>query len=524
MVAHLMRLKLAITVNGWKRSIFQLVMSILLIAYLVFVLAAWGVGAAFLPALDVQWRGIVLTLAGAAAVLGWIVIPVFFTGVDMTLDPANFATFGIPSRTLVPGLALAGLVTVPGAVTLIAYLLSSLAWRDSLPAVLTAIPTAVLGALFCICISYAVTGLLAAFTGQRRIREIVSIIALVPLMLSGVIFAGIVESVEAAASRLPGIAAIVGWTPLGSFTAAPWAAAEGRYAEALGQGLLCLVWVAGAVWLWQLAVNRSYTQVRGSGRASRGSRAGLGLLGTLPGTPAGAIAARSIIYWLKDPRYSASLVVIPLMLVLFWFLGAQAGDYLLILFLGPITGFMLGYAISADIAYDSSAFALHVTSGVSGRDDRVGRVGALLLWAVPLTLVLTLATAWIAGAWEQLPGLLGVALGALLTGAGVSAVSSARFIYPVPKPGDSPFATPEGSALRILLVSLGAMTVIGLLVLPELILFVIALLTGNMLFQWLTLAIGLGLGTFLLWLGIRLGSRWFDRAQAETYQSVLKFA
>ncbi|MCY1158139.1 MAG: Tat (twin-arginine translocation) pathway signal sequence [Citricoccus sp.] len=524
MVAHLMRMKLAITVNGWKRSTLHLVMSIFLIAYLVLVLAMWGVGAAFLPDLEVQWRGTVLTLAGAAAVLGWIVIPVFFTGVDMTLDPANFATFGIPSRTLVPGLALAGLVTVPGAATLIAYLLSSLAWRDSWPALITAIPTAILGALFCICVSYAVTGLLAAFTGRRRIREIVSIIALVPLMLSGVILSGIVDSVEAAADRLPEIAAIIAWTPLGSFTAAPWAAAEGRYGEAVGQGLLCLAWVAGAVWLWQLAVNRSYTQARGSGSAARASKAGLGLLGRLPGTPAGAIAARSIIYWLKDPRYSASLMAVPLMLVLFWFLGSQSGDYSLMLFMGPVTGFMLGYAISADIAYDSSAFALHVTAGVSGRDDRVGRVGALLLWALPLTLVLTLATTWMAGTWDLLPGLIGLAAGALLTGAGVSAVSSARFIYPVPKPGDSPFATPEGSAMRMLLVSLGSMVVLGLLVLPELILFVVALLTGNILFQWLTLVVGLGLGLSVLWLGIRWGSRWFDRAQAETYQSVLKFA
>ena len=524
MVAHLMRLKLALTVNGWKRSTFQLVMSIVFIAYLAGVLAAWGVGAFFLAELDTPWRGTVLTLAGAAAVLGWIVIPVFLTGVDMTLDPVNFATFGIRSRTLVLGLALAGLVTLAGAATLIAHLLAALAWRDALPALLLAVLTGAAGALFCICISYAVTGLLAAVTGQRRIREIVSLIAFVPLMLSGVILSGIVDSVEAAADRLPGIAAALAWTPLGSFTAAPWAAAEGRYGQAAAQALLCLVWLAGAVWLWQLAVTRSYTRARGTGPAQRTTRTGLGLLGTMPATPAGAIAARSIIYWLKDPRYSASLVAIPLMLVLFWFLGAQSGGFGLFLALGPLTGFMLGYAISADIAYDSSAFALHVTAGVSGRDDRVGRVGALLLWALPLTVALTVATAWIAGAWGTLPGLLGLGVGALLSGAGVSAVTSARFIYPVPKPGDSPFATPEGSTMRLLLVSLGAMLVIGALVLPELALFVIAMVTGQALFQWLTLAAGLVLGTFLLWLGIRLGSRWFDRSQAETYQSVLTFA
>ena len=78
--------------------------------------------------------------------------------------------------------------------------------------------------------------------------------------------------------------------------------------------------------------------------------------------------------------------------------------------------------------------------------------------------------------------------------------------------------------MRLMLVSFGAMIVVGILVLPELILFIVALVTGSMLFQWLTLIAGLGLGSFLLWLGIRLGSRWFDRAQAETYQSVLKFA
>ena len=36
--------------------------------------------------------------------------------------------------------------------------------------------------------------------------------------------------------------------------------------------------------------------------------------------------------------------------------------------------------------------------------------------------------------------------------------------------------------------------------------------------------VGVVLGSALLWLGIRLGGRWFDRAQAETYQQVLRHA
>ncbi|WP_413543213.1 hypothetical protein [Citricoccus nitrophenolicus] len=521
MVAHLMRMKLAITVNGWKKSTAQLVFAILFIAYMLFVLVMLAIGSWFMTELETEARGTVLALAGSVAVLGWIVIPVFFTGVDLTLDPANFATFGIPTRKLVPGLAMAGLVTIPGAATLLGFLVSVLAWRDTPGAMLLAIPTTVLGAVFCLCISYAVTGLLAGITGQRRIREIMSLVAFVPLVLAGVIISGIAQSVQAAVAQLPAVAQVLAWTPLGSFTAAPWALAEGRFLQAGLQALLCLVWVAGAVLLWQLAVDRSYAKGRGSGPASKRTKTGLGLLGVFPGTPAGAIAARSLIYWLKDPRYSASLVMLPILLVLFWFLGYQSGEYTMILLMGPITGLMLGYAISADISYDGSAFAQHVTAGVSGRDDRVGRVGSLLAWGVPVTLLFTVATVWMAGQWNLLPGLTGLGIGALLTGAGVSALVSARFIYPVPPPGASPFATPEGGGVRMMLISLGAMVVVGALTLPELVLYIVALVTGDVLFQWLTLVVGLALGSFLLWLGIRMGGRWFNRSQAETYQAVL---
>ncbi|QCU78403.1 Tat (twin-arginine translocation) pathway signal sequence [Citricoccus sp. SGAir0253] len=524
MVAHLMRMRLALAVNGWRRSTFQLVLAILAMLYAVAMLGLWGIGAAALAQLEVPLRGTVLVLAGALVVVAWMTIPVFLTGVDLTLDPAAFATFGIPTRTLVAGLALAGLVTVPGAATLAAWLLSCLAWTDAPAALVAAVPAAVLGALTCVCLSHAVTGLLAAYTGRRRIREVISLVAIVPLMFGGLAVSAVAGSVADALHALPGLARGLAWTPLGSFAAVPWSVAEGRWAEAAGQGLLCLAWLAGALRLWQAAVDRAAERVGTAGAGGRPPRTGPGLLGILPATPAGAIAARSLLYWVRDPRYTASLVVIPLLAVLFWLLGAQSGDHVMVLVVGPLTGFLLGYAISADIAYDGSAFALHVTSGVSGRDDRTGRVGALLLWAVPVTTMVTVLTAWPAGAWTVLPGLLGVALGALLTGAGVSAVSSARFIYPVPKPGASPFATPEGSVLRVMVVSLGALVVIGLLTLPELALFAAGLVTGSVLLHWLSLAAGLACGSLVLWLGIRVGGRWFDRAQAETYQSVLDFA
>ena len=524
MVAHLIGLKLRLMVNGWRRSTMQLVLTVIGLAYLVGMLGLVAFGMFALAGESTSVRGTALVLAMSVAVVLWLVIPVFISGVDPTLDPVNFVTFGIPPRTLVVGLLLAGMITLAGLGTLLGLLSTVTAWRDDPLAALAAVVGAVTGALFCVALSYAVTGLLASLAGRRRVRETLSLIAVVPLILAGVIISQVADSIAQIWDQLPQIAEVLAWTPLGSFTALPWAVADGRHAQAAALLGLCLLWLAGALGLWMLAIRRSVEPRSGavSTRASRAS--GVGLLGRTPATPVGAVMARSLIYWLKDPRYSASLVMLPALLLLFWFMGQQDGTYGLLLALGPITGFMLGYAISADISYDGSAFALHVTSGISGRDDRVGRIAALLVWAVPVTVLVTAGACALAGEWDPLPGLLGLSLGALLAGAAVSALVSARFIYPVPPPGASPFATPQGSMMRIMLVQLVSMAATVLLILPELVLFIVALVTGEPLFHWLALAVGLVLGTVLLWLGIRLGGRWFDRAQSETYQQVLRHA
>lgn len=521
MAAHLIRLKLRLMVNGWKRSTFQLILSILGLAYLVGALFLGGIVFTALNEEPVDGRGAVVVLLMTAAVVLWLVLPVFFTGVDPTLDAANFATYGIPLRQLLPGLTAAGLISLPGLGTLVLLGLSALAWRGQPLAVAAAVIGAVLGAVFCVVLSYATTGLLSALAGRRRVRETLMVVAIVPLVLAGVILMQVMDTLAALWDQLPQIASVLTWTPLGSFLGLPWAVAQGDLLRAAALLGLSVLWILGAWALWGVAIRRSQDG-RGTGEKIR-SQKGLGLLGAVPATPAGAIAGRALIYWLKDPRYSASLVVLPALVVLFLFLSAGT-DGLTLLLLGPLFGFTLGYSISADISYDGSAFALHVTAGVSGRDDRLGRISALLVWAAPVTVLATVISCAVSGEWQLLPGLLGLALGALLSGAAVSAVVSARFIYPVPKPGSSPFATPEGSMMRTMLVQLASMVVCAVLLAPTAVLFVIALVSGEALFQWLALVVGVGLGVLLLWLGIRLGAHWFDRAQAETYQQVLSFS
>ena len=281
-----------------------------------------------------------------------------------------------------------------------------------------------------------------------------------------------------------------------------------------------------------LAVRRTVEPVAVGGGRSRRVAAGadpmpLRWLGRRATGPRTAIAARAQRYWLADPRYAAGLIIIPLMAVLLWFTGgmaAEGGPGLgLLLILGPITAWSLAYSISADIAYDHTAFHLHVVSGVRGVDDRWGRVLGLAGWGVPMILLVTTATVAAAGDWSLLAPMLGLALGLFGTTAGLSAFVSARFVYPVPKPGDSPFATPQGAAMRTMLVQGAAMLVSLALAVPFLVPFVVRLVTGAAVWGWVTVALGLAWGAVALWLGVRLGARWYDRAQAETYQAVAAF-
>jgi ABC-2 type transport system permease protein len=199
---------------------------------------------------------------------------------------------------------------------------------------------------------------------------------------------------------------------------------------------------------------------------------------------------------------------------------SQAGDMTAMLWLGPIMAFLLAFSISADISYDNTAFALHLAAGVSGLADRAGRAAACGLFAAPLTVLATVLPVAVMDQWQLLPALLGLSVGTLLSGLGLSSVVSARYTYNVPLPGESPFKTPPGSAARMMVVQGLGMAALVVLVLPEGLLALALVLTGQPLWGWLSLAAGLVLGSALLLAGVWTGGRWYDRRGPELLQAV----
>jgi ABC-2 type transport system permease protein len=527
-VAHLVRLKLTLLRNTLKKSVWQTVGLVVGILYGLGVISMALIGLAALGTTAPEMAGQIVTIVGTVVVLAWWVVPLFAFGVDATLDPQRFVTFAVPQRQLLAGLAVAGLVGTPGAVTLVASAGTSLAfWRTPLAA-LAALVGGLLAVALCVVGSRATTTALAPLLDSRRSREVLSIAAFVPLMLAGPIIGWATASIAQGQEVLPVIADVLAWTPFGAPWAIASAVAEGAWGLALARLAITLLVLVAAWVVWDRALAKALVSPRG-GQAA-GKTKGLGWFDRFPATPVGAVAARCMTYWFRDPRYSASIAIVPLMPVLLWFVGSSiradgGGDGFaeLMLVLGPVTAFTFGFSLSAEVAYDHTAFWTHVSSGITGFADRAGRVLAASVVSVPVVVLFAVGSVAFTGNWEFLVATVGLSLAVLATSLGVSSVVSARLLYPVAKPGDSPFKAPQGAAMATMVAQLITMGVLVVLCLPAAGLALANVLTGAVVWGWLALVVGVGLGVLFLVLGMRWGGRLVDQRGPELLQQVMSY-
>lgn len=530
--SDLVRLRLTLLGNTLKRSAWQTIgivlaaLSALSVVGTVVVLALLGGN------WDAELTGQLLVILGAVAMVGWWLFPIFMYGVDATLDPGRFATFGIPRRTLLTGLTGAGMTSIPGIATVLAFAGAALAWWRHPFVILPALVGALLAVLLCIVGSRALTTMLAPLMESRRSREVmigvglVLIMAISPLLqwLGMRLEHGLTLDAESARALATDAATAIGWSPLG----APWALASAAYAgNWIGVGLRFLIAVgtlAGLLVLWNKMLARSLEQPREANTKAETAK-GLGLFGKVPASPTWAVAARAATYWWRDPRYSQNLLVIPFLPFIMWFAG-NAGDgeiRYIMLSVAPMIAWILGLTLLNDIGMDYTAFALHTSVGVSGKADRWGRLAPVLLMGTPLLAAMAAVSAGLTGRWEWLPPILGVSLGMFAATCGISAAVGARWVFPAVKPGESPFKQPQGAAIPSMIsasVSSGLTLAFSL---PALGLALAGMLLPNTLLAWLALPVGIGLGVVVLVFGVRIGARIFDNRGPELLDVVKAF-
>lgn len=515
MVAQLLRLKLQLTANIFRRSALQNFLIVL-----AFVVGIAVVG--FIVSSLIGLRGVqagnardLLVVAGSFTVLGFVLLPIVFV-VEDELDPRKFSLFGIPSRSMATGLFLAALIGIPALALAVVSLSTVVTWsRGPLP-VTFAIISAVLAIATCV-LATRITTIFGSFTVMsRRSREMGSVFVLLVIVLVApaiILVAGIDwenngETVFARAAD------VVSWTPFGAVWAIPGDAADGDTGSAIAKLLIAVATVVVLWIVWERLVAyalRSRTRER-----HQGSFGSLGWFDAVPARPAAVVAARSLTYWARDSRYIVSILIIPVLpfiLIPPLLIAGIAAQPLALLPL-PVMCLFLGWSLHNDLAYDSTSVWLHVVSGVRGTSDRIGRMVPTLIIGIPVVVVGAMVSTAFFGDWNVLPAVIGVGGCLLLAGIGVSSFLSARFPYPASAPGDSPFQQPQSGGALSAGAQTGGLLCTLVLGVPAMYLSWLGFVEGA---HWFTIAmfVGLGVGILSLVAGVLIGGRVFDRRGPE---------
>ncbi|EIC06788.1 hypothetical protein OR221_3052, partial [Microbacterium laevaniformans OR221] len=371
MVAHVLRLRLDLLLGALRAGRRQTVRTLVGGAVIAVVVVAVCIAAWRLHASSEDAAFAVTIVAASALTLGFFVT-VLVGGVDDQLDPRRFAVVGASPREIAGVTLLASAISVPALALIVVAVALSALWTDRGAPVWVSIVSAVLGVLTCLLL--AKIGLaLASMVRDRRSRELtgVFLIALIVVVVPVVVFLASLQWTQGVPSALVAAVDLLALTPLGAAWALPERALSGG---AAAPAVIAVLSVAALAALWFWLVDRLMTTTERPGAARQ--RRGLGWFDLTGGTAAGGIAARSIIYWFRDPRYLVNMIIVPIAsaLTIIPLLLVGVPFEFAVLLPAPLIALFLGWLPHNDLAYDSTALWMHIAGAVRGAADRAGRL------------------------------------------------------------------------------------------------------------------------------------------------------
>ncbi|MFG1886327.1 ABC transporter permease [Micromonospora sp. NPDC049051] len=485
----------------------------------------------------------VASFGGGLAVLGWLLLPLVFFGVDETLDPARFALLPLPRRTLVTGLFAAAFVSVPTIAVLLALcgLVVTAGALGGWSAAAVALVGVVAGLLLCVAAARAVTSAFATALRSRRVRDLAAVLLAVLAALIGPLqLLGVAALSDTDWDRLQGVAEVVGWTPFG----APWTAgidvAEGRVWAAPVKLLITAATIVALLAWWSRSLESAMVGAASAGpaRAQRGTTGGAvaqlfpRVAGWARRDRFGALVAREARYWWRDARRRANLITVavvglfvPVMVNVggsgFTVDGAEGftvspdSSPLLSSLSMLFVGLLAAVTLANQFGFDGSAYAANVVAGVSGGQELRARMAAFSIYVLPMLAVISVVVAVLVGE----PGWIGLMAGTLLAtyGAGlaVNCFVSVLGAYSLPETSN-PFALNSGAGIAKGFLTLLAMLATAVAAVP---MVVAAALLGDA-WLWLALPVGAAYGLGAALLGAYLAGDVLDRRMPELLATV----
>ena len=448
----------------------------------------------------------------------------------------------------------AGAVGIPGCITAAVCLIPVLTWllAGQLAAALLALLCAPAALATCVLLSRIIVTA-AGISSSRRGRETTAIIAFVAFMvctqLPNLIPRILGDDPTDILQPLGTLARVMGLSPFGWAFAAPGVMATGSVPAALALAIGAWILPVILLPLWQRVVNKamtspgtSHTRTRAYAADGAGSDAQhRGLPDVLPWArrlsaalpaPAAAVAARSLRYWRTDPRYLVqfvSVLILPVVLVLGPALNSSRfvvyvngqrveTSFALghaptaLLFMAPALAVFMGWALHDDLGMDSTALWSHLSAGISGAHDRLGRVVGAAVWQAPVMLVVDVFMVVWTGRWEALPAVTGACLALYGSALAWSCLASVLLPYETLAPGDSPMRSrTSGTAFLAALIQMAAILLLLAVCSPVLGAAIYGVVQAAPVWEWTALVAGVVWCSLLLWGGVVIGGRALDR-------------
>lgn len=520
MVAELLRLRLqtiANTVRFGPRALLAAVVSVLVVLLSSSALSALAGGLRGSSLDDV--RALVVG-GGSLLLLGYFVVP-FARVRPPWADPRRLALVGTPEPAAAAGLALGALVGLPAFALVVLSPGYVRAWEGTGASASVAVVAAVAAGATAFLLSLVSSTLNTVVLTSRRSRQFLLGGGVLVALLVVPLIVDLVRASWTGSAPTGVLAGILAWTPFGAALALPGHAAEGDTARVVLDALIAAASLAGLWCAWRGLVARAF--VDRPEPELDDDTSGLGWFEFVPATPIGAVAARSLTYWMRDARYRMSLVVIPIIPLLVIPLGIAGVSWnWLALVPVPLMCLIVGFLPHNDVAYDSTALWLHVAADTKGSSDRIGRLAPPLLIGIPLVVIGSAVAVWAFGDWRALWSEIGIGSALLLSGLGLSSVMSAAMPYATVRPHDDPFQQPQSSGSSSVLAQ--TLMIGGALVsaVPALCFAALDLFGGDTSAGPWSMVSGIAVGLVVLIVGVVVGSRVFTRRAPELLASALR--
>ena len=527
---YFVRLKLRLLRNGLRgpgTRVFGFVLGLVFGFWMAAAGFLWFLLAGLEPRADIGLVTVVFT--GSAIVLGWVLLPLLFFGVDETLDPARFALLPLPRRTLARGMLAAAAVGIPGLATAVALAGAVVAagTRGGVPGAAVGLAGAVLTLLLCVAASRALTSAFAALLRSRRARDLTALLLAVVAASVGPIqlFANSL-AVHASLAPVLRAARVLAWTPLGAGFAAPYDIVAHRPLLAAARLAIVAACVAGALWWWSHTLESAMLGASSGGRPGRGPARGGAVDALVPRPLRNAradtflgILARELRYWSRDPRRRAGLIsavvagiIVPIALRV---AGGTHGARLPLPFAVAFPALIGAVLVANQFGYDGTAYSMHLLTAVRGRTELRARATALAVILLPFLVVVAVVVAVLTHDPAGIAPALGTIAGVFGTVLGVESVLSIFVAYPMPE-SRNVFSVNTGTGGAKAFVAMAGVLMAAALAAPVLV--VAGLLHG--LLAPLVIPLGIGYGLAALLVGTYIGGDALERRGPELLVSV----